>query len=157
WDVYASTSQVRNTEVDNNDVSLTRLQDLLDNSAAGAADICQGGYNPFVGPAGLSADCADYVRAYYTNRTTLKQRVAEATFGGKAFTLPAGDAQFSIGAGWRSEDFDFAPDNAIAHGDSAGYLQQEPLAGSFDVKELFGELYLPVLSEARFAKNLGFT
>jgi outer membrane receptor protein involved in Fe transport len=157
WDVYASTSQVRNTEVDNNDVSLTRMQELLDNSAAGDPDKCEGGFNPFIGPAGLSADCANFLRSYYTNRTTLKNQIAEATFGGKAFGMPAGDAQFSIGAGWRSEDFNFVPDNAIARGDSAGYLQQEPLAGSFDVKELFGELYLPVLTDAKFAKTLGFT
>ena len=157
WDVFASTSQVQETEVDKNDVNLDAMQELLDNSAAGDADLCEGGYNPFIGPAGVSADCADFMRTHETNGTRLKHRLAEATFGGKAFTLPAGDAQFSIGAGWRSEDFDFSPDQVIERGESAGFLQQSPLHGSFDVKELFGELYLPLLSEAKFAKALGFT
>jgi len=138
WDVYAATSQMRENEVDKNDVSVTLMQQVLNHSAAGQADLCEGGYNPFGGVSGLSPACADFLRSYYTNRTTLEHKVAEATFGGKAFALPAGDAQFSLGAGWRKEQFDFAPDNAIAHGDSAGFLQQEPLAGSFNIKELFG-------------------
>jgi outer membrane receptor protein involved in Fe transport len=157
WDFYAATSQVRENEVNKNDVSVTLMQQLLNTSAAGDTDLCAGGYNPFAGLSGLSADCADFLRSYYTNRTSLEHQLAEATFGGKAFSLPAGDAQFSIGAGWRKESFDFAPDNAIAHGDSAGFLQQQALAGSFNMKELFGELYLPVLTDAPFAKNLGFT
>jgi outer membrane receptor protein involved in Fe transport len=156
WNVYASTAQVSGEEVLNNDVSLTRLEELLD-SPTGGTDVCAGGYNPFAGPAGLSAACADYVRSYFTNRTTLEHRLAEATLGGKAFSLPAGDAQFSIGVSWRDESFEFNPDSALARGDSVGYNQQSPLAGSFDTKELFGELYLPVLQGARFAKTLGFT
>jgi outer membrane receptor protein involved in Fe transport len=156
WNVYASTAQVRGEEVLNNDVSLTRMEELLD-SPTGGADECDGGYNPFVGPAGLSPACADYLRSYFTTRTTLEHRMAEATLGGTAFKMPAGDAQFSVGVSWRDESFEFNPDSAIARGDSVGFLQQDPLAGSFNMKELFGELYLPVLEDARFAKNLGFT
>ena len=156
WNVYASTAQVTGEEVLNNDVSLTRLEELI-NSSTGGTDICDGGYNPFTGPAGLSAACADYVRSYFTNRTKLEHQLAEATLGGKAFTLPAGDAQFSVGVSWRDESFAFNPDSALARGDSVGYNQRTPLEGSFDTKELFAELYLPVLSEARFAKTLGFT
>ena len=156
WNVYAATAQVRGEEILNNDVSLTRMEELL-KSPTGGADKCDGGYNPFGGPAGLSASCADYLRSYFTNRTTLDHRLAEATLGGKAFTMPAGDAQFSVGVSWRDEKFEFNPDNAIARGDSVGFLQQSPLEGSYNMKELFGELYLPVLENARVAKTLGFT
>jgi len=156
WNVYASTAQVRGEEILNNDVSLSRMEELL-NSPTGGADRCDGGYNPFGGPAGLSTPCADYLRSYFTNRTTLDHRLAEATLGGKAFTMPAGDAQFSVGVSWRDENFEFNPDNAIARGDSVGFLQQSPLEGSYNMKEVFGELYLPVLENARFAKTLGLT
>jgi iron complex outermembrane receptor protein len=156
WDVYAATSQMQESEINSNDVNLDRMQELLDNSAAGDDSPCEGGYDPF-GTGGLSADCATFVRTHETNSTTLKYELAEATFGGKAFAMPAGDAQFSIGAGWRSEDFNFSPDQVIASGASAGFLEQDPLKGAFDMKELFGELYLPLLTDKPFAKNLGLT
>jgi len=156
WDVYAATSQMDEQEINSNDVNLDRVQELLDNSAVGDDELCAGGYNPF-GTGGLSADCASFIRTHETNNTTLKHELAEATFGGKAFTMPAGDAQFSIGAGWRSEDFDFSPDQVIASGASAGFLSQDPLRGAFNVKELFGELYLPLITDKPLAKNLGLT
>jgi outer membrane receptor protein involved in Fe transport len=156
WNFYASSASVAGTEVLNNDVSLGRLEELID-SPTGGADVCDGGYNPFAGPSGLSAACADYVRSYFTNRTSLEHKLAEATFGGKAFSMPAGDAQFSVGASWRDEQYEFNPDIAISRGDSSGFNSQQPLEGSFNMKELFAELYMPVLDGARFAKNLGFT
>ncbi len=156
WDIYASTAQVRGQEFLDNDVSLGRMEQLLE-SPSGGTDECDGGYNPFMGPAGLSAACAGFLRSSFNNRTSLEHQVAEATLSGKAFKMPAGDAQFSVGLGWRDESYEFHPDDAIARGDSVGFLQQTPLIGEFNMKELFGELYLPVLNDARFAKNLGFT
>jgi iron complex outermembrane receptor protein len=158
WDFYAATAQMQESEINSNDVNLDRMQEVLDNSAVGDDEPCDGGYNPFAGgPAGLSAGCADFIRTHETNSTTLKYQLAEATFGGKAFAMPAGDAQFSIGAGWRSEDFNFSPDQVIASGASAGFLTQDPLKGAYDMKELFGELYLPLLNDKPLAKNLGLT
>ncbi|HEU4781134.1 MAG TPA: TonB-dependent receptor [Steroidobacteraceae bacterium] len=156
WDMYVSSSSMSNTNFLNNDVSKPRLQELL-NSPTGGTDICAGGYNPFGGPEGLSPACADYVRAYFTNRTQLDSAVAEATIGGKAFTLPAGDAKFSVGASWRDESYDFRPDLTVARGDLLGFNQQLPLKGGFHVTDLFGELYLPVLTGDRLARELGFT
>jgi outer membrane receptor protein involved in Fe transport len=156
WDVNVSTARMADTTILNNDVSKVRLQGLL-NAADGGDSQCAGGYNPFTGPAGLSVDCAGLVRAYFTNRTTLDSAMAEATLGGKAFSLPAGDAKFSVGGSWREESFDFRPDLAVARGDLLGFLQQDALEGAFNVTDLFGELYLPALGGKRFAKELGFT
>ncbi|MEO8061724.1 MAG: TonB-dependent receptor [Pseudomonadota bacterium] len=156
WDVYVASARMTDTSFLNNDVSSGRLQELLDAPDGGESE-CAGGYNPFAGPAGLSAACADHVRAYFTNRTTLDSSIAEATFGGKAFSLPAGDAKFSVGASWREESFNFRPDLAVASGDLEGFLQQDPLKGAFNVTDLFGEFYLPLLKDKRFAKDVGFT
>jgi outer membrane receptor protein involved in Fe transport len=156
WDVYVASSSMSQNTFLNNDVSFERLQGLLDAPDGGVGE-CAGGYNPFIGPAGLSPACADNVRAYFTNRTTLDSSIAEATFGGKAFAVPAGDAKFSIGGSWREESFNFKPDQAVANGDLVGFNQQNPLKGAFHVTDVFGEFYLPVLSGKRFAKDLGFT
>jgi iron complex outermembrane recepter protein len=156
WDVYAASSSMTDTNVLNNDISGVRLEQLLD-SPDGGTSICAGGYNPFAGPAGLSRECAEYVRAYFTNRTQLDSSIAEATIGGNAFSMPAGDARFSVGAGWREESYDFRPDLAVARGDLLGFNQQLPLRGGFHVTDVFGELYLPLLSGEALAKDLGFT
>ena len=155
WDVNISTARMTQTTFLNNDVSSERLEELLDSPDGGVAKC--GGYNPFTGPEGLSPDCANYVRAYFTNRTTLDSSMAEATFGGKAFALPAGDAKFSIGGSWREESFDFRPDLAVANDDLLGFNQQNPLKGGFHVTDLFGELYLPLLTGKSLAKEIGLT
>jgi outer membrane receptor protein involved in Fe transport len=156
WDVYVSSASMSQTTFLNNDVSKSRMAELL-NAADGGTGRCEGGYNPFGGVAGMSAACADFVRAYFTNRTALDTSMAEATFGGKAFPLPNGHAKFSIGASWREESFDFRPDQAILGGDLFGFNQQDPLRGGFHVTDAFGELYLPVLAGKPFAEELGFT
>jgi iron complex outermembrane receptor protein len=156
WDVYAATANMSNTNFLDNDVSRSRLEQLLDAPDGGRA-LCAGGYNPFGGPAGLSAACAQFVRGYFTNRTSLENTIAEATFGGKAFEMPAGDAQFSVGTGYRSERFDFRPDIGVASGNLLGFNSAKALRGSFDVVDYFGEFYLPVLAGKPFAQDLGFT
>jgi outer membrane receptor protein involved in Fe transport len=105
----------------------------------------------------MSAACADYVRAYFTNRTQLDTAMAEATFGGKAFAMGSRDAQFSVGASWREETFDFRPDQIIARDEALGFNQQLPLKGGFHVTDLFGELYLPVAQGRTGVQDLGVT
>lgn len=156
WDLYVSTSSMANTNVLNNDVLKPRLQQLLD-APDGGESLCDGGYDPFAGPQGMSPACADYVRAYFTNRAQLDTAMAEATFGGRAFALGPRDAQFSVGASWREERFDFRPDIIIARDEALGFNQQLPLKGGFHVTDLFGELYLPVLEGKRLARDVGFT
>lgn len=156
WDIYAAKSRMGDETVLNNDISLARIQRLL-NAADGGVSDCAGGYNPFTGPTGMSRECADFVKSYFTNRTTLDSAIAEATIGGKAFDMPAGTAQFSLGASWREEDYDFAPDLAVARGDLVGFNKQSPLKGAFNVTDLFGELYLPLAEGAKYARELGLT
>jgi outer membrane receptor protein involved in Fe transport len=156
WDVYAATARMANDTVLDNDVSVGRMQQLL-RAPDGGRTLCAGGYNPFIGQAGLSPACKDFVRAHFTNRTRLDNSMAEATFGGKAFEMPAGQARFSVGASWREERFDFAPDVAVSRGESGGFNRQDPLDGGFDVTEMFGEFYLPLATGSKFAKELGVT
>jgi outer membrane receptor protein involved in Fe transport len=156
WDFYVSSSSMANTTVLDNDVLQPRLQELL-RAPDGGESLCEGGYNPFIGPEGMSEACADHVRAYFTNRAQLETAMAELTFGGRAFALGERDAQFSVGASWREESFDFRPDLIIARNESAGFNWQLPLRGGFHVTDLFGELYLPVLQGKALARDVGFT
>lgn len=162
WDAYAATARMTDTTVQDNDVTRSRMQQLLDSPTGGIgnseeAQLCAGGYNPFLGADGLSPECADYARAYFTNRTTLEHSMMEATVNGKAFAMPAGEAQFSLGVSWREERYTFNPDLAIIRGEAVGFTQDNRLEGDYNSTELFGELYLPLLEGKRFAKMLGVT
>ena len=94
--------------------------------------------------------------------TTYVQRGFEANASGELFDLPAGAAQLAFGAAWRKEyqrsEVDYT---AIARPDGTCSISQEacstPLAGGFDVGELYAELFVPVLKDVAFAKALNVT
>ena len=69
--------------------------------------------------------------------------------------LPGGSIGFAVGAEYRRETSDSVPAQEIQDGLTwSGPIT--PSYGSFDVKELFAEINLPVLKNARFAENLSF-
>ncbi|MFL6592040.1 MAG: TonB-dependent receptor plug domain-containing protein, partial [Luteimonas sp.] len=94
--------------------------------------------------------------------TTYVQRGFEANASGELFDLPAGAAQLAFGAAWRREyqrnEVDYT---AIAGPDGTCSISQEacstPLSGGFDVGELYGELFLPLLKDVPFAQALNVT
>lgn len=154
WDVYVSGSRVEERNTQGGDLSLQRIQELLEAPDGGVA-IC-GGFNVF-GSGNVSPGCAAYVTTYFTNLTTVEQVSAEATFGGRMFSMPAGDARFSVGAAYREDSYDFEPDSSVASGDLVGFNQQNPLSGSINATELFAEALFPLLRDAPAAQRLDVT
>ena len=86
----------------------------------------------------------------------------EANASGELFQMPAGAAQLAFGAQWRKEylrsDVDFI---TIADANGQCFIAQEacgsPVSGSYTSNELYGELFLPLLKDAPFAKSLNVT
>jgi len=61
----------------------------------------------------------------------------------------------ALGAEYRKETLDFRPDVEFQTGDLAGQGGPiNPVSGSFDVKELFGEARIPIVQDAPMFKNL---
>ncbi|WEK46350.1 MAG: TonB-dependent receptor [Candidatus Andeanibacterium colombiense] len=83
------------------------------------------------------------------NRSKVTQNVVSGSISGDTsgfFELPGGPIGFALGAEYRKESSSFDPDQAIADGLTwQGAVQAE--RGSFDVKEVFGEVNLPILKE----------
>lgn len=152
WDVYVSGSRMDERNTQGGDLSLERIQELLE-APDGGASICAGGFNPF-GKGKVSPECAEYVSSYFTNITIVEQISAEATLSGRMFSMPAGDAQFAVGAAYREDSYDFEPDSAVATGDLVGFNQQNPLSGSINATELFAEALLPIVRDAPLAQRL---
>jgi len=94
--------------------------------------------------------------------TMYQTRSFEANASGELFSLPAGAVQLAFGGAWR-EEYQRSEVDYIAIADEAGrcMISQEacssPVGGKYDVTEVYGELYVPILSDLPFAHLLSVT
>lgn len=132
----------------------------------------------WVDPRVMAGDLTPEEKAYLLDteagRTTFKQKFVEASVNGDLFTLPAGSVGIAVGGVIRRDSIndrpghitmaanpDFDPsdpdsdefiDNGFANNYSSGHT-----FGHTVTKELFGEINVPLLKDAPFAKSLSFS
>ncbi len=92
------------------------------------------------------ADLINAVGLPTRGHTVYKQATANAVAAGSLFTLPAGDVSAAIGAEFRRYDINDTPDANNAAGYEWGYSSAQVTKGSDNVREVFGELGVPILS-----------
>lgn len=87
------------------------------------------------------------------------QRVANLTFKGaldSLFRAPGGSVGFAAGAEYRRESIRLKPDDDVR--DGLGFADfgsgTQAQAGAYEVREVFGELDIPLLSRRRFVDEL---
>lgn len=103
-----------------------------------------------------SAAALNFITADTIDRSTLTQHVVSGSISGDTgafFNLPGGAVGFAVGAEYRKEKSHFVPDALAAQGLTFGNALAED-SGSFDVKEAFGEIRLPLLKNVPFAHRL---
>lgn len=95
----------------------------------------------------------DFVRANTTQRSRITQHVVNASLSGDTrglFSLPGGPVGFVLGGEYRRESSRFVPDvleqKGLTFSNKLGISR-----GKFDVKEVFGELDLPLLKDVPLA------
>jgi iron complex outermembrane recepter protein len=90
------------------------------------------------------------------NRTRDQLVVAGALSGTSAdlFALPAGPIGFSVGAEYRRETASIIQDTALLTGNTFRQGTQAAYSSKFDVKEIYGELLIPILKDVSFFKQL---
>jgi outer membrane receptor protein involved in Fe transport len=169
YDVYASFGRTREDERAINSVSRSRLNAVLNGVgptglADGGRSVCSGGYNPFAfGP--VSPECADYLTIDTVNRYRFEQTVVQANLTGDLFDLPGGSAAFAVGAEYRSNSYraDIDPRNSPTPTATPGVTTSPEALGTsgafssrgdINVRELYGELALPLLRDRAFFENL---
>lgn len=112
--------------------------------------------NPFGGNS-LTKEMINYIYTDLTNITEVSQKQVGASIAGSLFSLPAGDVGIAIGAEYRKESSQFNPDQLYVQGKalsrSAGI---QPTGGSYDVKEAYGELFVPILADMPGIQMLAF-
>ena len=112
-------------------------------------------YNPFGSPDN-SASVAYFSRAA-SNHSGLEQFVLSGFVSGDSsqlFELPGGPLRFAIGAEYRREEAFYEQDPFVTDGFTNGVSIPTFRPDPFEVKEAFGELQLPILSDVPFFHEL---
>jgi iron complex outermembrane receptor protein len=164
YDASYLSSRVKFTDAFANDASVTRMTRALDVvvDAKTGKPVCRSvltGEDPSCVPwnifllGGVTPEAAAYIILPASQTATIKQEVADANatielqqWGIASPWADEGPA-LNLGAEYRRDSLDFQPDSAFQNGDLAGQDQRViPFTGRTNVKELFGEARVPLVS-----------
>ena len=164
FDIYAQYGANDRTELQTNNVSLSKVQDLTF-APDGGASICAGGFNPYLAGS-LSSECAHYIAVDGSNSIKLRQSLAEASITGPVIALPAGDLSVAIGFFYKRDEFDYDADAALSETlpdgtgvigprpDIAGFATGPDRSGDEHNNDAYLELRAPILKGLRGAQAL---
>lgn len=171
YDTYFQYSETQMSNIYNNDFSISRTGRALNvvpDGAGGAtcASVVDGSdlncvpYNIWALGA-IDAAQLNYLQIPLLQRGQVDERIANASFTGDlgeyGFKMPGSETGVivAVGAEWRDQKSDFRPDASYIANDGAGQGSATlPLAGGYDVKELFAEIRVPILEDKAFARTL---
>ena len=91
----------------------------------------------------------DYILDNTIGVNKFRETTAIVSIDGPLFTLPGGSAQLALGAEYRKQRIDDTPDANAINGNLFGLTTSNPTRGSDSVKEVFAEIFLPLLKDLR--------
>lgn len=112
-----------------------------------------------LGSGSPSQAALNWIQADTQNFSRIRQHVVSGALSGDTggfFNLPGGPVGFAVGAEYRKESSDFRPSEYSRNGQLLDSAPSAAEFGSFDVREVFGELNIPVLAHVPFAETLAF-
>ncbi len=139
YDAYYSFARTRNSNIQQGNASISRFTAGLDGTGDAPINIFGIGQ---LTPAQVNSF---RIQAQNSDISTLQvvTGVISGTFGdfGLFNSSPIG---FAAGVERREVSAQFLPDEFLASGDVAGFNAGEPTSGGYNVKEVFGELNVPI-------------
>jgi outer membrane receptor protein involved in Fe transport len=96
----------------------------------------------------------DYIFGSPTGTTKFREVTTNLTFDGPLFRLPGGDAQAVIGFEYRKSRIHDEPSDDMQRDNILNFTSAPVTRGSDSVKEVYGEVELPVLRNVPFADAL---
>ncbi|MFT4077068.1 MAG: TonB-dependent receptor [Asticcacaulis sp.] len=147
YDVYYSFARTTESDTQTGSISLSRFQNAI---------LSQNGADPVCNPFGqnMTAACAAAISITSNAGLRAEQQVLAGNLTGEAFDLPAGPVDFSTGFEWRYDFAKYIPDTYLASGDVSGWNAAKATSGSTMVKEIYGEVRVPILADLPMAKRL---
>ncbi|WP_245841850.1 TonB-dependent receptor domain-containing protein [Sphingomonas lenta] len=101
----------------------------------------------------ISPAAVRYIAADQTLQSRITQQVVQGNLSGVLFDLPAGPLGVAVGAEYRKETSRENNDALTNAGLNAGNAIPDT-SGEFDVKELYGEVNVPILADTSFVGQL---
>jgi len=165
YDAYYQYARVNFAETYTNDFSVNRLTRALDVVNVNGVPTCRSvrtGDDPNCVPYdifGLNPSAASiaYLQTPGFQRGQVEQSVAEVSLTGKlgqyglAFPWAEDGVCIALGAQYRKDKLNLNTDIAFQTGDLAGQgAPTLPANGAFDVRELFGEIRIPIVEKSFF-------
>lgn len=115
---------------------------------------------PAITPAFVGGDYPqawfDFVQRPVTGRTKYFEDVVNLALDGKLFSLPYGDVKAAIGAEYRHQRIDDTPDANMIAGNVYNFSSAGITRGTDSVKEVYGEIEVPLLRNLPMAQELTF-
>ncbi len=96
----------------------------------------------------------DFILQNTIGKTVFRETTFAFGFDGPLFALPGGDVQLAIGTEFRKQRIDDTPDDNAIRGNLFGLTASVPTRGSDNVKEVYGEIFAPLLADKKFFENL---
>lgn len=115
--------------------------------AAGCVPVNVFGFNSIT-PAAVA-----YIQANQTFQTSIQQQVLQGNISGTLFELPGGPLGIAAGVEYRKEKSNENNDSLTNQGLNGGNALPDT-AGSFDVKEVYGEINIPIVKDVPFFQEL---
>ncbi|WP_231638886.1 TonB-dependent receptor domain-containing protein [Aurantiacibacter marinus] len=139
YDAYYMYARTRNSQIQAGNISRSAFQAGLDGSAPAI--------NIF-GADTLTPTMVNQISILAQNSDISELSVATGFLSGTFGDAAIGNAApigFALGAEYRKVSSQFVPDTALSSGDVIGFNAGQSTQGSYDVKEFFGELDIPIL------------
>nr|WP_137676342.1 TonB-dependent receptor [Parerythrobacter lutipelagi] len=150
YDAYYMYARTRNANVQEGNISRSAFQAGLDGTAPAI--------NIF-GPGTLTPAMVQQISIRAQNGDVSTLELAQGYLYGQLGNLGFGadDIGFAVGAEYRKVASQFIPDTALSSGDVIGFNAGNPTEGTYDVKEIFAELNIPILGPDSGVERLELT
>ncbi|WP_300974752.1 TonB-dependent receptor [Sphingomonas sp. LHG3406-1] len=113
---------------------------------------------PALSAAVIGGELPQAFRDYIVDNTIGKTSFRETTFSfgvdGPLFAMPGGDVQLALGAEYRRQSINDQPDDNSINGNLFGLTAGTPTVGKDSVKEVFGEVFVPIVRDLPFLYRL---
>jgi outer membrane receptor protein involved in Fe transport len=166
WEAYVSTGETETTNFFHNLPSLQRYQYLVSQPNFGVGNYTLGRNYVMSCPTGLpifrttdpAQSCLEAIDSKARALTEVTQNIAEFNLQGGLAEMENGDLRFALGLSARENEFRYEPsetnDNVSTVENPVGIFAGNNTKGSTEVKELYGELLVPVFE--RLELELGY-
>lgn len=162
YDAYYFFSRTRNSRLQTGNIVRSRLINALQTDFAPDGTVrCRDAGARAQGCVPLNAFGLNQASQASLNYLTVGSNVifqsdiqnAVASVSGELFNfgLGAEDVGFAVGGEYRKLSSRFVPDALLSSGDVLGFNAGTPTRGSYDVKEVFGEIRVPILKDNLFS------